>query len=142
MPFKVLIVDDEADFVELLVDRLNLHGLDAHGVLSGQEALNYLSNHETDVVLLDMRMPGLDGLGVLKEIKIRQPNVEVILLSGHGNVDQGLQALQLGAFEYLIKPVRPDDLLAIIKEAYEKRMIKLEKATSPRDDNCGPDSGV
>lgn len=126
-PYRVLIVDDEADFLETLVRRLEKRQVEAMGVPGGREALEKLSQHPVDVVILDVRMPGMDGLEVLQEIKKRWPLVEVILLTGHASVESGLQGMELGAFDYVMKPCKLTELLPKIELAYERKCLR-EKA--------------
>jgi DNA-binding NtrC family response regulator len=123
---KVLVVDDEKDFLTSLVRRLGRRGLEVEGVDSGEAAIDYLAARPVDVVVLDVKMPGLDGLQVLRHIKEHHPFVEVILLTGHASVDAGMKGISLGAFEYLIKPVTLDELLARIDEAFERRQVTRE----------------
>jgi DNA-binding NtrC family response regulator len=120
---KVLLVDDEVDFLETLVQRLEKRNMNVSGVQSGEEAIESLNQHYVDVVVLDVKMPGMDGLQVLREIKMRQPSVEVIMLTGHANTEAAFQGMQLGAFDYLIKPVNIDELLKKIQAACEKKSL-------------------
>jgi two-component system, OmpR family, response regulator len=120
---RALIVDDEVDYLETLVNRLKRRNIDVQGVESGNTALDLLSREEFDVVILDVRMPGIDGIQTLKEVKDRKPLVEVILLTGHGSVESGIQGMRLGAFDYVMKPVDIDDLLDKITQAYERKLI-------------------
>lgn len=126
-PYRVLVVDDELDFLETLVRRLEKRQVAAVGVTGGREALDKLSQHSVDVVVLDVRMPGMDGLEVLQEIKKRWPLVEVILLTGHASVESGLQGMELGAFDYVMKPCKLTELLPKIEQAYERKCLR-EKA--------------
>lgn len=126
-PYRVLVVDDELDFLETLVRRLEKRQVAAVGVTGGREALDELSQHSVDVVVLDVRMPGMDGLEVLQEIKKRWPLVEVILLTGHASVESGLQGMELGAFDYVMKPCKLSELLPKIEQAYERKCLR-EKA--------------
>lgn len=126
-PYRVLVVDDELDFLETLVRRLEKRQVAAVGVTGGREALDKLSQHSVDVVVLDVRMPGMDGLEVLQEIKKRWPLVEVILLTGHASVESGLQGMELGAFDYVMKPCKLIELLPKIEQAYERKCLR-EKA--------------
>lgn len=124
--FKVLIVDDEMDFLATVVRRLNRRDVEAIGAGSGQEALERLKEQAIDVVVLDVKMPGMNGIETLREIKKRLPDVEVIMLTGHASVDSGVEGLALGAFDYLIKPVKLDDLIERIMEAYDRRKVVAE----------------
>lgn len=125
--FRVLIVDDEPDFLETIVKRLLKRKIDATGVDSGKEALEILEREPFDVVILDIRMPGMDGIDTLKEIKRKRPLMEVILLTGHASVESGMQGIQYGAFDYVMKPAEIDDLLEKIRQAYERKSIHEEK---------------
>jgi DNA-binding response OmpR family regulator len=120
---KVLIVDDEQDFVKLFVKRFVMRNLDVEGVTSGQQALEYLRENAVDVVVLDVKMPGMDGLETLQEIKKRNPVVEVIMLTGHGSVKSGIQGISLGAYDYVLKPFKIEDLLERILKAYERSRL-------------------
>ena len=120
--FRVLVVDDEEDFLETLVKRLGKRSLDATGVLSGEEALEAMKHKLFDVVILDVKMPGgMDGIETLREIKKVQPLAEVILLTGHGSVETSIEGMKLGAFDYLLKPVKLEDLMTKLAEAFEKK---------------------
>lgn len=133
--FDVLVVDDERDFLEPLVERLQLRKLRAAGVDSALAALEYLAGHPVDVVVLDVKMPGMDGIAALKEIKARHPLVEVVLLTGHASVESGMEGLELGAFDYLIKPVKLDELMERIVEAFDRKQVMQEMAAG---DKPGP----
>jgi DNA-binding NtrC family response regulator len=124
--FDVLVVDDERDFLEPLVERLQLRKLRAVGVDNASAALQHLAAHPVDVVVLDVKMPGMDGIQALKEIKARHPLVEVVLLTGHASVESGMEGLELGAFDYLIKPVKLDELMERILEAFDRKMVLQE----------------
>jgi DNA-binding response OmpR family regulator len=122
----VLVVDDEEDFLHSIVARIQLRGLEAHGVTSGDQALEYLdANPDTiDVVLLDIKMPGRDGLVTLHEIKALQPEIEVIVVTGHASQEFNRLGRELGAFDYLIKPIRLDAILERIEAAIRARRPK------------------
>ncbi len=126
-PIKVLVVDDEQDFLELFVKRFKKRGLDVSSVSNGRAALEHLAQHPVDVVVLDVKMPRMDGLMVLKEIKARFPTVEVIMLTGHGCTESGLQGLSQGAFDYVLKPFSLDDLLHKIALAHAHRMERQQE---------------
>jgi len=120
--FNVLIVDDEEDFLETIIKRLNKREVDASGARSGEEALELLKEKTFDVVILDVKMPGgMDGIEALREMKKIQPLVEVILLTGHASVETSIEGMKLGAFDYLLKPIKLDDLLRKIAQAIEKK---------------------
>ncbi len=120
---KVLIVDDEQDFRQLFVKRFSLRNLEVDGAGSGKEALEALGRKEYDVVVLDVRMPGLDGIETLKELKKRHPRTEVIMLTGHGSVKSGIEGMSHGAFDYVLKPFKIEDLLERILKAHERRLL-------------------
>jgi len=117
----VLIVDDEAELVSALCERLALRGFEAEGVTTGEGALTFLATEPCDVVLLDVKMPGLGGLEVIRRIKTDRPDLAVILLTGHGSLKSVEEGMALGAFDYLMKPVKIDDLIGILRAAGSKR---------------------
>lgn len=114
---RVLIVDDEAELVSAIVERLNLRGFRAKGITSGVEALAHLANTPCDVVLLDVKMPGLGGLEVIRRIKEEHPGLAVILLTGHGSAQDVEKGMELGAFDYLMKPVDIDMVVQTLLSA-------------------------
>ncbi|WP_028587927.1 sigma-54-dependent transcriptional regulator [Desulfocurvus vexinensis] len=118
-PIKVLVVDDEPDFIQLFVKRFSKRNLDVASAPSGREALEHLRANRADVVVLDVKMPGMDGLEVLREIKRRHPMIEVIMLTGHGSAESGLRGMSLGAYDYVMKPFHIDDLLERIRKAWD-----------------------
>lgn len=128
--YKVLVVDDEGDFLETIVNRLNKRGICAKGVLSGKEALGILENEDFDLVILDVKMPGIDGIEVLKRIKMRWPEIEVIMLTGHASIELGIEGMEYGAYDYIIKPTKLEDLLEKMDKAYERRLIKKSQANN------------
>ncbi len=114
---KVLFVDDEEELVSAVVERLDLRGIDAVGVTSGDEALHRLRGGSFDVVVIDVKMPGIGGIEVLRTINRRHPEVKVILMTGHGSAEDSEIGRRLGAVAYLQKPVDLEDLLMTIKQA-------------------------
>jgi two-component system OmpR family response regulator len=126
--FKVMIVDDEIDFLETIVKRLKARQIDVIGVESGYKALESLEESRPDVIILDVKMPGMDGIETLREIKKKSPLTEVIMLTGHASVESGIQGMQLGAFDYVMKPVALDELLEKVRQAYERKLIQEGKA--------------
>ncbi|MDR3605139.1 MAG: response regulator [Desulfomonilaceae bacterium] len=122
--FKVLLVDDETDFVVPLSKRLRKRNLEVNSASSGQEALDFLSQSPCDVVVLDVKMPDMNGIETLRRIKEVAPLVEVIMLTGHANVEVAIEGMELGAFDYLMKPVDIDDLLYKLQDAYKKKSYR------------------
>ena len=131
--FRVLVVDDEKDFVEATVKRLGKRGIDAEGVFSGEQALELMKKKRFDVVLLDIKMPGgMDGIETLREMKKIAPLTEVILLTGHASVESSIEGLKLGAFDYLLKPMKLEDLITKLAEAFEKKDKQDQKIRSAK----------
>jgi DNA-binding NtrC family response regulator len=125
--FNVLLVDDEVEFLETLVKRLKKRRLNTIGVSSGEEALRVLKDQDIDVVVLDVKMPGISGIDTLREIKKSSPLVEVIMLTGHANMEVAIAGMELGAFDYLMKPMDIDELLYKLQDAYKKRALQVQK---------------
>ncbi len=116
---KVLLVDDEEEFVQSLAERIRMRELGSEVALNGEEALAKLEERLPDVMILDFKMPGIDGLTVLEQVKTAYPGVQVIMLTAHGTPEIEKKARDLGAFEYLQKPVAIDKLTQVIGKAYE-----------------------
>ena len=114
---RVLFVDDEEELVGAVVERLELRKIEATGATSGEQALALLEERPFDVVVLDVRMPGLGGLDVIKRIKASRPGMQVVMMSGHGSSDDVTEGMRLGALEYLQKPVDLDVLIQVLREA-------------------------
>lgn len=125
--FNVLLVDDEGEFLDTLVKRIQKRKVTAAGVKSGEEALAFLEKNPVDVVVLDVRMPGMDGIETLRALKRQYPLTEVIMLTGHASMEVAIEGMELGAFDYLMKPVEIDDLLYKLQDANKRRSIQLEK---------------
>jgi two-component system, OmpR family, response regulator len=123
--FRVLIVDDEDDFREAIIKRLRARKVEVEGADSGPKALDMVAQQDFDVVVLDVKMPGMDGIETLRALKLQKPLVEVIMLTGHASVESGIQGMQLGAFDYVMKPVALDDLMDKLRQAFERRAIQL-----------------
>jgi DNA-binding response OmpR family regulator len=117
MAIRVLVVDDEEDFLEALVTRLELRGMDVRGVTSGDEALETLAGRSFDVVVLDIKMPGMDGIDVLRTIRREHAGTAVLVLTGHASQELREEGRGLGAFDYLIKPVKLETILERIAAA-------------------------
>jgi len=125
--FSVLLVDDELEFRETLEKRLKKRKLTVSGVRSGEEAIRVLQEAPVDVVVLDVKMPGMDGIETLSRIKKLCPLVEVIMLTGHANMEVAIQGMELGAFDYLMKPMDIDELVYKLQDAYKKKSFQQEK---------------
>jgi len=119
-PLRVLLVDDEEDLVFTMEERLKIRGFDAEGFVSGESALERFKEKEFDVVVIDVKMPGLGGLEAMRKMKAIRPDVAVIFFTGHGSQENGEEGMREGAFDYLMKPVNLEDLIVKIKQAAEK----------------------
>ena len=117
---KLLLVDDEQDFVETLAERLRLRDFGSTVALYGETALSIVKEGVPDVMLLDIMMPGINGLEVLERVKENYPNVQVIIVTGHGGEKEKTRAMQLGAFAYMTKPVDFETLIITIMAAFEQ----------------------
>jgi len=123
----VLFVDDEPDFLQTLLKRMRKRNVNASGVGSGEEALIHLVHYPADVVVLDVRMPGMGGIETLRAIKKKTPLIEVVMLTGHASLEVAREGMENGAFDYLMKPVDIDDLLYKIQDAFQKKTIQEAK---------------
>jgi DNA-binding response OmpR family regulator len=123
--FKVLMVDDEEDFVKTLAERMQMRDLSPDVALSGEQALKRVETDVPDVMVLDLKMPGIDGMEVLRRVRQAYPDVQVVILTGHGSERDEAEARRLGAFSYLLKPVDMEKLIKTLRAAYKK---KLESA--------------
>lgn len=129
----VLLVDDEVPFVETMTKRLSKRDLVVLSAFSGPEALEKLSQEKNvDVVILDVKMPIMDGIQTLRQIKQLYPLVEVIMLTGHGTIDTAIEGMKLGAFDYLLKPTNIDHLMTKVQEAKTKKRAHEEKILQAR----------
>jgi len=126
LPPKVLLVDDEREFAETLSERLVSRNVGSYAVYDGQQAMDFIHGDRPDVMILDLKMPGMDGIEVLRQTKQTNPGIEVIILTGHGNIEDEKTCMELGAFAYLRKPVDIEKLSATIDEAYRKVVAKRQ----------------
>jgi DNA-binding NtrC family response regulator len=126
-PFSVLLVDDDSYFLDTLVERLRMRHIKIDGVYSGEAALEYIDKKQVDVVVLEVRMPEMSGIETLKGIKKRNTLIEVIMLTGHANLEVAIESMELGAFDYLLKPIEIDALLYKIQDAFQKKTIQEKK---------------
>jgi DNA-binding NtrC family response regulator len=124
---RILLVDDEVAFANNLLKLLSKRGYDVVVEYNGADAVSVVGDKEFDVIILDMKMPGMDGIATLKEIKKKAPLVEVVILTGHGSIESGIEGMQLGAFDFLMKPVRIDDLQEKVSEAYRRKLVQGER---------------
>ncbi|MBI4961830.1 MAG: response regulator [Desulfomonile tiedjei] len=121
MVTKVLVVDDEEQFVDVLAERLQGKGFKVDTAFNGDDAIEFVNSHDVDVVILDVMMPGRDGIETLRELKRIKPLAEVIMLTGHATVDTAIQGMKLAAYDYLMKPTDTAELVDKINKAYQRK---------------------
>jgi two-component system, OmpR family, response regulator CpxR len=126
---KLLLVDDEREFVQTLSERLLIRDMGSAVAFDGESALDIVNEDEPEVMILDLKMPGIDGIEVLRQVKEKRPEIEVIILTGHGSENDRRTCLELGAFAYLQKPVDIDLLSETLKKAKEKMKLQMKKYT-------------
>jgi DNA-binding NtrC family response regulator len=119
---KVLLVDDEVEFASALAERLQMRDYDVQTASNGLEAMALFHGSPPDIVILDLRIPGMDGLEILKNIKIFDPTIEVLILTGHGDVESVAEGMKSGAYEYIMKPIDIGELTSKIDMAMKKRI--------------------
>ena len=132
MTEKVLLVDDEKEFLDTLAERMETRGMDVSKATSAPDALEKTEAESYDAIVLDLMMPGMDGIEMLKVLKKKRPEVQVILLTGHATVEKGIEAMKLGAMDFLEKPADLATLTKKIKEAHAKKMILVDKRTETK----------
>jgi DNA-binding NtrC family response regulator len=133
---KILLVDDEEVFLRTMEKRLLKRFMAVLVAASGEECLKKLGEEpDVDVVVLDVKMPGIDGIATLKEIKKRFPALEVIMLTGHGAFESAIEGMKLGAFDYLMKPADLQELVSKIDKARMKRLRRREKTPENADED-------
>jgi two-component system, OmpR family, response regulator len=126
---RILLVDDEITFTSNMSRILSRRGYDVTAVNDGESAIKTIENEEYDVAVLDLKMPGMDGMATLKVMKMKRPLLEVIILTGHGSVDSGIQGMHLGAYDYATKPIQIGELQEKINEAFERKLIREGKGS-------------
>ena len=131
---RLLIVDDEVKFVDSIAQRLEMRGLDVSRAYSGKEAIEKARKGKFDLALLDLKMPEMDGRKVLEILKGEHKFLEIIILTGHGSMDSAVECTKLGAYGYLPKPYELDDLLDVLKNAYQERLRKKFEKNQARLD--------
>jgi DNA-binding NtrC family response regulator len=119
MKIKVLLVDDEQDFIESLAQRLEIRDIEVTTATSGDEALDFIKKDDFDVIILDVQMPGKDGVETLKEIKQIKPIPQVIMLTGHATVQSAVNGMKIGAYDFLMKPTDTEKLVEMSNKAYQ-----------------------
>ncbi|MCP4113354.1 MAG: response regulator [Desulfobacteraceae bacterium] len=132
MSEKVLLIDDEKEFVETLAERMKIRGMDVTATTSPIDALGKLDEDKYDAIILDLKMPEKDGLETLAAMKKKNPELQIILLTGHATVEKGIEAMKLGAMDFLEKPIDLNVLSEKIKKAQAKKMILVEKHTEEK----------
>jgi DNA-binding NtrC family response regulator len=132
MKARLLIVDDEEQFVEALSERLSMRDYDVTTSLTGEDAIEKIKNFNFDVVILDVRLPGVEGTEVLREIKNLKPLTEVIMLTGHGTVEMAIEGMKNGAFDFLMKPCETEDLTAKIGKAHDRKAEHEDRIRSAK----------
>jgi DNA-binding NtrC family response regulator len=116
-PLRVLLIDDEEELVFTLAERLMFRGIEVEGVTSGADAIGRVQEKKFDVVVLDMKMPGIGGLEVMRRIRGEQPGIKFVLMTGRGSLEEREEGMQEGAFAYLLKPINIEDLMKKMMEA-------------------------
>lgn len=127
MGTKVLLVDDEEEFLDVLGERMQVRGMEVKTSASALQALDTLEKESFDVIILDLMMPEMDGLEALKRIKHNRPELQVILLTGHGTIEKGVEAMRLGAMDFVEKPADLETLAGKIEKARARKMILVER---------------
>jgi len=125
---KILLVDDEADFTKYLSIFLSKRGYQVTTASNGGSALEMIEGAGFDLVVLDLKMPGISGIETLKILKKKEPCIEVIVLTGHATIDSAIEGIGLGAFDYATKPIRPNDLLERITQAFQRKLLREGEA--------------
>jgi DNA-binding NtrC family response regulator len=132
MSEKVLLIDDEKDFINTLAERMKTRGMDVSTSTSPVEALKKVEQESFDAIVLDLMMPEMDGIETLAALKEKNPELQIILLTGHATVEKGIEAMKLGALDFLEKPIDLKVLSEKIKKAQAKKMILVEKRTEEK----------
>ena len=132
MSEKVLLIDDEQDFLDVLSERMKNRDIDVTATSSAKDALALAENEAFDAIILDLQMPEMDGLQALQRLKTLNPDLQVILLTGHATVEKGVQAMKLGATDVMEKPADIQQLVEKIKNAHARKIILVEKQTEEK----------
>ena len=132
MEEKLLLVDDEKKFLEVMSERLTTRGVTVTTATSAAEALEQIEANLFDAVILDLKMPGMDGIEAMKRMKAKRPELQIILLTGHATVEKGVEAIKLGAMDFVEKPADLESLREKIKQAKQKKMLLVDEANRER----------
>jgi DNA-binding NtrC family response regulator len=132
MAEKILLVDDEKEFLTVMSERMTARGMDVTTADSAQEALQQVESGTYDAIVLDLKMPGMDGIETLKAIKMRNPTLQVILLTGHATLEKGVEAMKLGAMDFVEKPADLNTLTEKIRTAQARKMVLVAKQTETK----------
>lgn len=127
MADNVLLIDDDKDFLDVMTERMEARGLDVASSTSAEDALSMIKKGAYDCIILDLQMPGMDGIEALKAIKEIQPEAQIILLTGHATVEKGVEAIKLGATDFIEKPADLETLTRKIKNAHAQKIMIVEK---------------
>lgn len=132
MKEKILMIDDEKEFLDTISERMKLRGVEVKTCTSTTSALEEISREDFDAIFLDLNMPGIDGIESLKLIKEKKPELQVILLTGYATLEKGVEAMKLGAMDFLEKPADINVLKEKVKKAHARKMLLVEKKTEER----------
>ena len=135
MSEKVLLVDDEKEFLEIMSDRMKARDMEVTTATSAQQALEIIERESFDAIILDFQMPGMDGMDALKAIKAKKPELQIILLTGYATIEKGVEAMKIGATDFIEKPADLEVLAEKIKNAKAEKMLIVEKQTEDKVKN-------
>ena len=135
MSEKVLLVDDEKEFLEIMSDRMKARDMEVTTATSAQQALEIIEKESFDAIILDFQMPGMDGMDALKAIKAKKPELQIILLTGYATIEKGVEAMKIGATDFIEKPADLEVLAEKIKNAKAEKMLIVEKQTEDKVKN-------
>jgi len=132
MSEKVLLVDDEKEYLEIMSERMQARDMDVTTATSARQALEIIEKESFDAIILDFQMPGMDGMDALKAIKAKKPELQIILLTGYATVEKSVEAMKIGATDFIEKPADLEVLAEKIKKAKAKKMLIVEKQTEDK----------
>ena len=138
MKIKVLIVDDEKEFAKALAERLAIRNFEVESVNSGAEALERIRQGNIDVVLLDVLMPGMDGIETFAKIRKLDPTIQVVMLTGHAKIETAIDGIKDGIYDYILKPVKIDELVGKIEMAFQQKEFVQQQTKQKKPDDKNP----